>query len=518
MKLRTRLDWFSATLLSALGASPLVACGGSAFDGGAGAGQGGTGGTSTQGGSGGVVIHGGSGGTVIQGGSGGAGAAGHGGMAVGGGPPACTNPVVSGGTVTCEGGLKHHPGGGSCDSSLPRPDKVASATPTSECQYDSDCTEKPYGWCGGGGQIPGAICQYGCVTDSDCAAGTICECGSPVGACVASTCTSDAQCGSGLFCRSFDGSHGCGFTSYACQSAADECTTDADCGAGKECAYAADQAKFTCQFTGCAIGRPFLVEGHERMASAVRRADWRELIGSVSVADLAGMMPARLASEWTRVALMEHASIAAFARFTLQLMSLGAPPELIERATRAMADETKHAKACFAVASAYAGEPVGPGALAVERSLDEMSLVEIVVNTIREGCIGETVAAIEAREAAEHASDPTVRALLQTISEDETRHAELAYEFVKWALASGDASVHAAVEREFAAIARESEAAPESLNELESELLANGVLPRPLRAAVRAAAIADVILPCAYALFVRESGYPGAAEPYRAVG
>jgi len=206
---------------------------------------------------------------------------------------------------------------------------------------------------------------------------------------------------------------------------------------------------------------------------------------------------------------MEHASIAAFARFALQLMSLGAPPELIERATSAMADETKHAKACFAVASAYAGEPVGPGVLAVERSLDEMSFVEIVVNTIREGCVGETVAAVEACEAAEHASDPTVRALLRTISEDEMRHAELAYEFVKWALATGDAAVRAAVEHEFAALARDSEASPESLDEQERELLACGVLPAPLRSAVRAAAISDVILPCARALFVRESGIPG---------
>jgi hypothetical protein len=267
---------------------------------------------------------------------------------------------------------------------------------------------------------------------------------------------------------------------------------------------------FTCVFGGCATGRPFLVEGAERVAPAARRSDWRELTPpGLRVAELQGALPARLAREWTRVALMEHASIAAFARFTLQLMSLGAPPELIEQATAAMADETRHAKACFALASAYAGEPVGPGRLAVERSLDELSLTAIVRLTIREGCVGETVAAIEAREAAEHATDPQVRALLSMISEDETRHAELAYQFLKWALSSGDMALHAAVHDEFEALRRETECQPTSLDAVECELLQNGVIPQPLRDAIRAAAIADVILPCAHALF---SAQPAAAD------
>jgi len=201
---------------------------------------------------------------------------------------------------------------------------------------------------------------------------------------------------------------------------------------------------------------------------------------------------------------MEHASIAAFARFALQLMSLGAPPELVERATRAMADETKHAKACFALASAYSPVPVGPGPLAIDQSLEGTSLEQIVLNTIREGCVGETVAAIEAREAAEHAQDPALKQLLFVISQDETQHAELAFQFVQWALSLGDASLTAAVREEFAQLATAAARDAANAETNADELLSHGIVSQELRRAIRAQAFASVILPCAAALRATE--------------
>jgi hypothetical protein len=507
MKLRARLDVFSAALFSALGLSQLTACGGSSFDsnGGAGTGASDSGGTA----SGGTA----SGGTAAGGtATGGSASAGHGGMSVGGMGSAgggnkfpCKNPKDDGtGVVACDG-FTHRSEAVQCTSTVPRPEPYPNAPATAACKSDADCTAMPYGWCGGGGQVPGPYCNYGCAQDSDCAADQLCQCGTPTGMCVTAECHADADCSAGFLCRSFDPSRGCSFTNFRCQSAADTCGSDADCTTvGQVCTFDTTANHFACVSGGCAIGRPFLVEGTERLAPPTRRSDWRELTQGVRVSGLAGAMPARLAHEWTRIALMEHASIAAFARFTLQLMSLGAPPELIERATGAMADETGHAKACFALASAYGGEPVGPGCLAVDRSLDETSLTDIVLNTIREGCVGETVAAIEAREAAEHAQDPQVRALLVLISEDETRHAELAYRFLRWALANGDAALHAAVRCEFEALQFETQTRPASLGAVERELLKNGVVPQPLREAIRAAAIADVVLPCARALFAAE--------------
>jgi hypothetical protein len=540
MKLRTRLDVFSAALLSALGATQVVACGGSATlspgdpkgsagDGSGNANSGGTsagsatsggtsagnatsGGTSagnaTSGGtgagsatSGGTSSGGASSGGASTGGSGqsGAGNAGSAGTGSGNRFP-CTNPKDLGnGLIQCDG-FKHRKQAGTCASQLPRPDAIPDPGMVAACKFDADCTAEPHGWCAGPIQGNIASCEYGCVKDSECAANQVCDCREPVGRCVPADCASDADCASGFLCKAHDSTGGCEIIRYSCQAAADTCGSDLDCAGGAHCRQETTPG-FRCIPGICAIGRPFLIDGLPRLAQVNARSDWNELAPLPNLADLDAALRAQLAAQWTCVALMEHASIAAFARFALQLMSLGAPASLLERTTAAMADETKHAKACFAVASHYAGTALGPGRLAIERSLDDSSLQEIVLNAIREGCVGETVAAIEAREAAEHALDPALRELLQVIAEDETRHAELAYRFVKWALATSGPELEQAVRREFEALASEAPPPRSAPPESEAHLLRHGIVPQAMREAIRRQAIAEVILPCSRALF-----------------
>src|SRR5690606_24538698 len=128
-----------------------------------------------------------------------------------------------------------------------------------------------------------------------------------------------------------------------------------------------------------------------------------------------------------------------FARFTLQLMQLEAPIELLEASQRAMLDETEHAKACFGIASALLGRSVGAGKIPMDNALMETSLEDVVRLTVREGCIGETIAAIDAAEAAATTQEPHIRSVLERVRADEFRHAELAWRFLQWAL-SVDAS------------------------------------------------------------------------------
>ncbi len=145
----------------------------------------------------------------------------------------------------------------------------------------------------------------------------------------------------------------------------------------------------------------------------------------------------RVAQHWTEIAQMEHASIAAFARFVLQLLAFGAPQELVADAQRAMADETTHARLAYGLASAYAGRDIGPAPIAIGGCLDGAAEVRaFVATTFAEGCVGEVMAALEAREALEYAQEPAVRAALETIARDEARHAELAWRTVAWALAA----------------------------------------------------------------------------------
>src|SRR5262245_23198851 len=70
-----------------------------------------------------------------------------------------------------------------------------------------------------------------------------------------------------------------------------------------------------------------------------------------------------LSEEWSLAARFEHASIASFNKFSLELLAVGAPGTLVAAANRAALQEVEHAQACFAAASAYAGRGIGPGPL-----------------------------------------------------------------------------------------------------------------------------------------------------------
>jgi hypothetical protein len=200
---------------------------------------------------------------------------------------------------------------------------------------------------------------------------------------------------------------------------------------------------------------------------------------------------------------MEHASIAAFARFILQLLQVGCPPDLVGAAERALADETAHAQICFALATAYAGHPLGPGRLAIDGALPSEDLRAIARTAFVEACIGETCAALEATEAAALATDSVVKRQLTRIATDEARHAELGWQFLRWTLGALCPADRAALARD---LIRETErhqrAAPER-GASHDDLPAtpeHGQMSAAERAAVRRIAIAEVVLPCAQAL------------------
>ena len=73
-----------------------------------------------------------------------------------------------------------------------------------------------------------------------------------------------------------------------------------------------------------------------------------------------------------------------------------------------------------------------PEALDVNNSLEELKLEDIIKSIIKEGCIGETLAAIEAHYRQHLAQDHDVKGALKVIAEDETKHAKLAWDTVAW--------------------------------------------------------------------------------------
>lgn len=212
----------------------------------------------------------------------------------------------------------------------------------------------------------------------------------------------------------------------------------------------------------------------------------------------------RLAEAWARDALFEHASVASFSRFSLHLMAVAAPPELLDGAHKAAIDEIHHARLCFALASAYAGEPLGPGPLPLTGDvLGALDLPSIAIAAVKEGCIGETLASLDASTAQELAQLDAPREALAVITEDEARHAELAWRFVKWALDEGDAETRRAIERAFIEALVAPHPAPPPLDPLDAVLAEHGRLTEARKVEVLCEGLAEVIRPAAEALLGR---------------
>lgn len=232
------------------------------------------------------------------------------------------------------------------------------------------------------------------------------------------------------------------------------------------------------------VGRPFLVRARPRIAPPTLRGDWS---ADLCPAPVPSAARAAVVARWTAAGRMEHASVAAFSRFSLALLHHGAPADLVRDTHIAALDEVRHAEVCFALASAIGGVPVGPGDLDVSSSLDgELDLAQITRTLVAEGCVGETLAALEAAEAARLATDPVVQQVLQGIAEDETRHAALAWRTLAWLLGE-DASLRSVAE---AALAEAAALRPVSGR---PGLEAHGCLSGETRAHIRRVGLETVV-------------------------
>jgi hypothetical protein len=281
-----------------------VACGGDDDDGApggaggkvAGAGNGGTAGKGGTAGSGGIAGKGGAagkGGTAGAGGSGGqaagraggnggAGGQGRGGASGSGGEGPAGDGGTSGsmtelgcqavlspsgedtGFEQCDDGTKRRRVARRCPAPVVADHPVCPSTCTGSycCEADSDCNQfidkqngdGPLAICANAHQLSGYCgCFFGCREDSDCGAGFVCECGSPLGQCRPATCHGNADCGAGSSCaRTYTGdlypghggagapgeggAAGAGMciapysgSRYDCETPADRCRGDDDC-------------------------------------------------------------------------------------------------------------------------------------------------------------------------------------------------------------------------------------------------------------------------------------------------
>lgn len=246
-------------------------------------------------------------------------------------------------------------------------------------------------------------------------------------------------------------------------------------------------------------GRPFLVGDAIRTAPTVERSDWRSRTKTVEP-------DAAIAHYWVRDAQMEHASVAAFARLTLQLLQHGAPPDLIADSQAASIDEVKHARDCFALASAYAGHDLGPDALPSGDVELDVSLEELARLTFEEGCIGETVASMLARAQLELCEFAEPSRVLAQIVEDEARHSVFAWRVVRWAIEVGGDTVRQTIAETAARKLAEIDDAPASTSDFRRRQHFNphGRLTPNQALDIERQAMREVIAPCLAPLLATE--------------
>ncbi len=96
-------------------------------------------------------------------------------------------------------------------------------------------------------------------------------------------------------------------------------------------------------------------------------------------------------------AQMEHASVAAFARAALELMAVGPPrPSCCAGCAEAGLDEVRHAQGVLRAGGRVRRRRARAGSAAPGAAAARGGLVALACDTFREGCVGETIAALTA--------------------------------------------------------------------------------------------------------------------------
>lgn len=416
-------------------------------------------------------------------------------------------PVISSkiGWVTESNGNAHRATVTSCDPTIDMP-ACAGTEGHLSCKTDADCTAHPHGKCTTGyGQVGSYCgCTYSCANDSDCETGEACVCkgvgrvGQGHSVCAKAVCSTDKdceskQCGLSIY------HNGCSaVTSLVCRTKNDTCKSDNDCASrGGQCAVArpAPDGKWQCATRSCVIGRPLVIDGETRAALPTSRADWQSML-AFDIDSLDENVRIAVTNHYLDMAAMEHASVASFARFSLQLMALGAPAELLRDAHRAALDEIEHARTSYALAAMFGKTSVGPDKLPVAIAPIDASVSVFVKALVLEGCVGETLGAAEGRAAARCVMLREMRQALSTIADDEERHATLAWRTLKWSIETFGDSARDAAAAGFGEAIKLYSAVPVVPAAVESL----GILSGKDLGTLRREVLSFVVAPCAQAL------------------
>ncbi len=191
-------------------------------------------------------------------------------------------------------------------------------------------------------------------------------------------------------------------------------------------------------------GRQIRRFGRVQLAPMQGGEDWVSDVDRVAVD---ATLRDALGQQWRENGRTEHASVAAFSRLSLDLLALGAPPELIADAQCDALDEIRHAQLCFSLARAIDGIAASPGPFTAVRDARplagsrKMVLARLAVDSLIDGALHEGVSARVIAQLARRSEIAAIRSLLKELAADEGRHAAHGWQVVAWCVSEGGAPV-----------------------------------------------------------------------------
>jgi len=203
-------------------------------------------------------------------------------------------------------------------------------------------------------------------------------------------------------------------------------------------------------------GRPLRIRGGGVTPRARRAHGWTrgQRPAANAIERLDPEARALLRDMWLHDANKEWGSVPAFAHVAWQLVAVAAPPDLVQRALRSAQQEIDHTRRCFAMASAYAGEELGPspmeelaaGGDALPK--DRLAALGVIAEeSLVDGAYVEDYNAELAAAALGDVEDAAARETLECIVRDERQHAELAWDIVAFCIDQGGDAVRERLRR-----------------------------------------------------------------------
>ena len=215
-----------------------------------------------------------------------------------------------------------------------------------------------------------------------------------------------------------------------------------------------------------------------------------------------------LASEWTRLAVEEHQRLQGRAKWTLYLLAVGAPNQLLRAVSLAAADHASSAQTYSVLADCYSEQgllqrAVELTAAAPQRPIQIVpDLARVAAAIAQEWCIGDTVSLMVTAAAAHAAKDPVIQEALELIVEREKVHSLLSWRVVRWALENGDARVRSALEDVF----DDGLAFAMRCSQLSRDLTCHGFLNKEDAEETSRSVLEHIVIPCSGQLLASSVG------------